>query len=95
MSSNIIGPLPNKSDAPSEKVEKSSGDLYYIKNPVVNNIETVDKKGKSIKMWLRKPTHLLYHQKIILTQSTKQINNKHPKKQSISPRIIKLTHITQ
>ena len=27
ISSNIIGPLPNKSDAPSEKVKKASGPL--------------------------------------------------------------------
>ena len=27
MSSNIIGPLPNKSDAPSEKVKKANGPL--------------------------------------------------------------------
>ena len=35
MSSYIIGPLPNKSVAPSEKVEKVSGDLDDIKDPVV------------------------------------------------------------
>ena len=35
MSSNIIGPVPKKSLAPSEKVEKASGDLDYIEDPVV------------------------------------------------------------
>ena len=33
MLSNNIGPLPKKSDAPSEKVEKSSGDLDDIVLP--------------------------------------------------------------
>ena len=36
MSSNIIGPLPKESVAPSDKVEKSSGDLDGIETPVVN-----------------------------------------------------------
>ena len=31
MSSNIIGLFPNKSDAPSENIEKVSGDLDDIK----------------------------------------------------------------
>ena len=57
-----------------------------IKDPVFTNIDTVDKEVKSRKMWLRKPTHLLYPQKIILTLNTKQINHKHPKKQSIPPK---------
>ena len=35
MSSNIIVPLPKKSVAPGEKVEKPSGDLDDIKEPVV------------------------------------------------------------
>ena len=35
MSYNIIGPLPNKSVAPNEKVEKSSADLDEIEEPVV------------------------------------------------------------
>ena len=35
MASNIIGPSPNKLVAPSEKLEKASGDLYDIKAPVV------------------------------------------------------------
>ena len=35
MSSNIIGPLPNKSVAPSEKVEKASGNLIDMEEPVV------------------------------------------------------------
>ena len=59
MSSNIIVPLPKKSDAPSEKVEKESGDLDDTKEPLVTNIDTVYKEGKSRKMWLKKPTHLI------------------------------------
>ena len=43
MSSNIIEPLPKKSDAPSEKVKKASGDLDGIKKPLVNTIDIVDK----------------------------------------------------
>ena len=35
MSSNIIGPLPKKSVAPSDRVEKSSGNFDDIKEPVV------------------------------------------------------------
>ena len=88
MPSNIIVPSPNKSDAPSERVEKLSGDLDHIEESLVTNIDTVDKEGKSRKMWLRKPTHLLYHKKTILTHSTKHINHKHPNKQSIPPKNI-------
>ena len=43
MSSNIIGPLPKKSDEPNERVEKSSGYLYDIENSLVTTINTVDK----------------------------------------------------
>ena len=43
MPSNIFGPLPKKSDAPSEKVEKSSGDLDDIEESLVTNIDTVEK----------------------------------------------------
>ena len=35
MLSNIIGPFPKKSEAPSDKVEKASGYYYEIKEPVV------------------------------------------------------------
>ena len=35
MSSNIIGPLPKKSVAQSEKIEKSSGDFDDIEEPVI------------------------------------------------------------
>ena len=52
------------------------------------------KKVNQGKMYLRKPTHLLYQKKIRLTQSTKHRNHKHPKKQSI-PQKKKLTHLTQ
>ena len=41
MSSNIIVPPPNKSVAPSDKVEKSSGNLDDIQAPVV----TIHQKG--------------------------------------------------
>ena len=92
MSSNIIVPLPKKSYAPSERVEKSSRYLYDIEDQGVTNIDTVYKEEKSREMWLRKPTHLLYWQKIILTQSTKERDHKHPKKQSVPSKIIKPTH---
>ena len=44
MSSHIIGTLPNKLYSPSERVEKSSGNLDYMKNPLVTTIDTVEKK---------------------------------------------------
>ena len=47
MPSYIIFPFPKKSDAPSEKVKKSCGDLYDTENPLVATIDTVDKEGKS------------------------------------------------
>ena len=34
-----------KSDAPSGKVKKSSGDLDYIEKPLVTTIDTFDKEG--------------------------------------------------
>ena len=43
MSYDIFGPFPKKSDAPSEKVEKASGDLDDIEEPVVTTIDTVEK----------------------------------------------------
>ena len=49
MSYNIIGPLPNKSVAPNEKVEKSSADLDEIEEPVVRirqNYLDDEKKGE-------------------------------------------------
>ena len=60
MSSNIIGPLHKESDNPSEKVRKTSGDLYDTKNDLVftnamvvkeGNIDMVDKKGRQKIMW--------------------------------------------
>ena len=45
MPSNIIGPLPKKSDTPIEKVRKSSGDLDDIKKELITTIYTVDKEG--------------------------------------------------
>ena len=47
------------------------------------------------KMWLRKPTHILYPQNIILTLSTKQRNHKHQRKQFIPPKTIKMTQLTK
>ena len=60
MSFNIIGPLPKKSDNPSEKVRKTNGDLDDTKNALVfttdtvvilENTDMVDKKGKQKLMW--------------------------------------------
>ena len=44
MSSNPIGPFPNESDNPSEKVRKTRGVLDYIKKALVTNIDTVFKE---------------------------------------------------
>ena len=49
MSYNIIGPLPKKSDAPSKNFEKASGGLDNIEDPLVTNIDTVDKEVESRK----------------------------------------------
>ena len=60
MSSNISDPLPKKSDNPSEKVIKTSGDLDETQKALVTttdtvvkegNNDTVDKKGKQKLMW--------------------------------------------
>ena len=60
MSSNIIVPLPNESDNPSEKVIKTGGGLDDTKNTLVTTIDTVvkegntdmvEKKGKQNLMW--------------------------------------------
>ena len=37
--------MPKKSDAPSEKIKKPSGDLDHIKNLLVTTIGAVDKEG--------------------------------------------------
>ena len=39
--------MPNKSDAPIEKVKIASVDLDHTKNPLVATIDTVEKKGIS------------------------------------------------
>ena len=44
MSSNISDPLPNKSDDPSERVRKKSGDLDDTKNALVPTTYTVVKE---------------------------------------------------
>ena len=36
------------------------------------------KKENKTKMWWRKPSLVIFRRKMILTQSTKQINHKHP-----------------
>ena len=47
MSSNIICPSPNKSVAPSEKVEKGSNTLDEIEEPVVTiHQKNLDKKSR-------------------------------------------------
>ena len=45
MSSNTISPFPKKSDNPSEKVRKASGDLDDRKKALVATIDTVVKEG--------------------------------------------------
>ena len=45
VSSNTLGLLTKKSDIPSEKVRKSSGDLDYIRKSLVTTIDTVVKEG--------------------------------------------------
>ena len=60
MSSNISDPLPNRSDNPSEKVRKTSGDFDDNKKSFVTTTDTVskerntdmvDKKGRKNIMW--------------------------------------------
>ena len=99
-----FGPFPKKYDNPSEKVRKESEYLDDIKKVLVTTIDTVvkegttnrvDKKGKHNLVWWRKPSLLLFKKKIIFTQSTKQRNQKHPIKQLIHPKEIKLTQLNQ
>ena len=47
MSSNIIEPLPKKSDKPSEKVIETSGNLDETKKALVTTTETVVKEGST------------------------------------------------
>ena len=47
MSSNIIFPLPKKSDHPSENVRKTSGDLDETGKALVTTTETVAKEKKT------------------------------------------------
>ena len=47
MSSNISDPFPKKSDNPSEKVIKTSGDLDEIEKALVTTTETVVKEGNN------------------------------------------------
>ena len=47
MSSNIIEPLPKKSDKPSEKVIETSGNLDETEKALVTTTETVVKEGST------------------------------------------------
>ena len=47
MSPNNICPLPKESDTPVEKFRKTSGDLDYTKNVLVNTTDTVIKEGNT------------------------------------------------
>ena len=47
MSSNISDPFPKKYDNPSEKVRKTSGDLYDIEKAIVTTTDTVVKEGNT------------------------------------------------
>ena len=47
MSYNISDPLLKKSDNPSEKVRKTSGDLYDIKKALFFTTDTVVKEGNT------------------------------------------------
>ena len=83
MSSNIIVPLDNKLYAQSEEVKKESGP-FPKKSDALS--EKVDKGENKNLIWWRKPSLLLFQQKIRLTKSTKKRNHKHPKKQLIPPK---------
>ena len=65
-----------------------------IENPLLTTIDTVDKKGKSKKMWWRKPTLLLFQKKNIDTVE-KTDKSQTSKKQSLPPKQINPTHLTQ
>ena len=47
MSSNISDPLPKKSDNPSEKFRKTSGDLDNTEKELVTTTDTVVKEGNT------------------------------------------------
>ena len=47
MSSNISDPLPKKSDNPSEKVRKKSGDLDDTKHLLVTTTDTFSTEGNT------------------------------------------------
>ena len=82
MSSNIIGRSPKKSDAPSEKVEKLSGDLDDIENPLVTTIDIVDKKVKSKLNVVEGANTSPIPSKKKIDTVKKQRNHKHPKNSS-------------
>ena len=78
--------MKKKLDTPSEKFEKAIGDLDYIDELVVTNIDRVEKYGKLIKYMVKEAKTYPIPAKNKLKQSTKLRNDKHPKKQSITPK---------
>ena len=56
MSSNTIGPLLKKSDNPSEKVRKASGDLDDSKKALVATIYTIVKEGTTDTVYKKRKT---------------------------------------
>ena len=77
-------------DQDSVPSKKQKNDKYGAS--ITSTTKNIENQGK---LWLWKPTHLLSPQKIILTQNTKQRIHKHPQKQLIPPKIIKMTQLTR
>ena len=101
MSPNNIFPFPKESDTSSERSLKKVG-IWIISNTHCSlQLTRFSKKG--ILKWLtnkgnkkilwRNPSLLLFHKKSKLTQSKKQRNHKHPIKQYIHQKAIKLTQL--
>ena len=78
----------------SPKKHKNDKDGASI-TPTRKNIDTVDKGDKSRENVVKEANTSPISAKIRLTQSTKQRNIKHPKKQLITTKTIKLTYLTQ
>ena len=95
MSSNNIVPLSNKSDAPSEKVKKASGDLDYIENTLVTTIDTVGKNENQNKMWWGKPKLVLFQKKKKYRHSLQNREITNIKKTVPTSKKINPTHLTQ
>ena len=94
MSSNIIGPLPKKSDAPSEKVKKSIGYFDDIENPLVTTIDIVDKKVKSKLNVVEEANTCPISSKNKTEKFNKTEKPQALKKQSLLPKKINPTHLT-